>query len=677
MRIALRRKLAVSALALITAAATLTPTVALAQSVDDAPGVDVLVDAVTPAIPKAKSTLRVSGRVANTSSVTLSGAQIRLNLSPNPLLARGEVSEVLSAETARVGVPVASFDTIAVETLEPGQQTSFSVRVKLADLALPPTAGVYAFFVDVSDGDASIGRAGVTLPWFPKKAEYVASKVAFLWPITQDPAVAGNELVLDTELPREFGSDGRLGQLLSVGAGSSVSWLVDAATVATAKDLADGYQIQTRSGIEPGDRAESAEEFVTELEAALADRQSSLPGYAVADADALNRADLTTFVVRSATLPSVLAARDLKPSQTQVLFAPPGGTTDASTMRVLVDAGIRAALFSEAAYPADEVLTYTPTGAMTIDVGDDRISVYLTDTQLATELSQGLATTSERSRAQQAVLADLAMITLERPTEVRRVIAEPPPTWNPPANWSADLLRQIEQAPWIDSIQLSEVLQGPLVARQAAGYGKEQRRNELPPSYMKRIQDQEAALESLSRIVKDPTGFGETFTLALQRAASGLWRGNRAARDDLMDTITAQLAAERDKVAVVSAGSVTLAGDNGRLPLTVANDLDRELIVGLDLRTENQARLKYTAPDPVTVKAGQKTGLEVPIQVAGSQPLEVTVVLTDSKGVFFSDFATLQLQSTASTRIAAVVVGFGAIALVVLVALRLWRRRRG
>ncbi|MCH9816968.1 MAG: hypothetical protein K0U64_11065 [Actinomycetia bacterium] len=658
-------------------AATLVPATGSAQIADDAPTVDVLVDSVTPAVPKAKSSLRISGRVANTSAVTISGAQIRLNLSPTPLLTRGEVPQVLSGESNRVGEPVAGFSVVAVDTLEPGQQSSFTLRVKLADLGLPPTPGVYAFFVNVAAQEAMIGRAGVTLPWFPKKAKYSASKVAFLWPITQDPAVAGNELVLDAELPREFGADGRLGQLLNVGARSSVSWLVDAATFATAKDLADGYQIQTREGPEPGDRAESAEEFITELQATLADQQSSLPGYAVADADALNRADLTAFVVRSATLPTLLADRDLKSSDPEVLFAPPGGATDSTTMQVLVDAGVRAALFSEAAFPTEEILTYTPTGATTIDVGDDRISVYLTDTQLATELSQGLATTPERSRAQQAILADLAMITLERPTVVRRVIAEPPPTWNPPERWSADLLAQIERAPWIDPIQLSEVLQGPLLPRQTADYGREERRQELPRGYMQRIREQEAALESLSRIVNDPTGFGETFTLALQRAASGLWRGQRAARDELMDTITAQLAEERAKVAVVSAGSVTLAGDNGRLPLTVANDLDRDVTVGIDLRTDNQARLKYTAPDPVTVKAGQKTGLEVPIQVAGSQPLEVTVMLTDAKGVFFSDSATLQLQSTASTRIAAIVVGLGAAALVVLVALRLWRRRRG
>jgi hypothetical protein len=79
----------------------------------------------------------------------------------------------------------------------------------------------------------------------------------------------------------------------------------------------------------------------------------------------------------------------------------------------------------------------------------------------------------------------------------------------------------------------------------------------------------------------------------------------------------------------------------------------------------------------VTVKAGQKAGLEVPIQVAGSQPLEVTVVLTDAQGGFFSDSATLQLQSTASTRIAAIVVGIGGVTLVLLVGFRLWRRRRG
>lgn len=275
------------------------------------------------------------------------------------------------------------------------------------------------------------------------------------------------------------------------------------------------------------------------------------------------------------------------------------------------------------------------------------------------------------------MLADTAMITLERPAEPRNVAVAPPLLWDPPESWTKQLLTQLTSAPWIRLIGLDGVLDGGgEVPRQDLGALPGGAPRALPQRYVQRLADLHRDLASLTSIVNEPDGFGETFSLAIQRAGSALWRKKRKSRVELVSTIDAQLQQERNRVRVVSSGTVTLAGDSGIVPLTVANDLDRSVSVGIELQPREGIGLEYQEQDPVTIAADAKAGLEIPVRVIGSQPVIVDVVITDREGLPFSNSASFELRSTAATRIAGVIVGVGGITLAVLVALNLWRRRR-
>ena len=641
-----------------------------------AESIEVRIDSVLPAVPKAKSTLRISGEVVNSGELPIVDPIVQLRFSPRPLTARSEVPAVLAGTTDRTGTPIGGSAKSLGPELQPGQSVSFETAVKISDLGLAPVAAVYAVFVEALAGVQPLGRSGSTLPWFPRGSEYAPSGIAMLWPMTQMPAVAANDLVLDPALPGEFAAGGRLDTLRTAAAGAPVSWLVDTATLQTAGELGNGYRVLTTSGPEEVSESSPAQAFRSELAAELAGKQVALTQFAIDDADALERVGLTPFVVRSASLPSVLGGRQLNGSSRSDAFLAPGGRVGKKALSVLVDAGIRRVIISDRAQRPNPKLNYTPTGAFRTEQGDGSVEFLLTDSQLSEELGGELDTAHGRSTATQAVLADLAMLTLERPNEPRTVVGLPPLTWNPPGDWAAGLLDRIQDAPWIDMVDLDSVAAGPLVERSSLRYGEKAKKAELPGSYMKRLKGLTRQLNSLTRIVDDPVGFGDGFTLALQRAASSLWREDRAGRNRMLETIAHQVDAERQKVQVVSAGSVTLAGDNGILPLTIANDLDRDVTVGVELRTENQIRLLYDPPDPVRVKASQKTGLEVPIRVVGSQPLEVTVALTDKEGQFYDESVSLELQSTAASRIAGILAGAAALVLFILVGIRLLRRRR-
>lgn len=645
-------------------------------SAAEAQSVQVLIDEVGPTPAEKNSMLRIRGRIANTGGSSISAPIVQLRLSPQPLINRGEVITVLDGSTDRTGIPVPRISYQLGSSLEPGEQSEFRIKTPISDLKFSDGAAVYALFAEALSGSTSLGRAGLLVPWFPKGSEYQASKLALAWPLTQKPALAAGQLVIDPALPREFAANGRLSKMLDVGSTAHVAWLVDSATVATAAELADGYRLNTPSGPQPGDQSDAAEQFGEQLTKTLANKKVALPGYAVADVDALNRSDLTSFVVRSATLPRVIGEADLKDSDLEDVFAAPDGFASAETLQVLVDAGIRNAILSDAAMPPNPELNYTPTGATTVEAAEKSLNILLSDARLNAILSRDLTKTESLNYVKQAFVAEMAMITLERPSDPRRILAQPPGLWDPPEDWAKKLLSEITSVPWIDMIQLDEVNSGELVDRSPLTYGRKQRRAELPQSYVQEIVLMKEKLEAFSNIV-DSAGFGENFTLALERAGSSLWREDIPGRNRMVSTISEQLNDEQHKVRVVSTGSVTLVGDKGILPLTVANDLEESVTVGIKLQTDNQVRLRYEQPEPVTVEASKKVGLEVPITVVGSQPLEVTVAITDSKGQVFDDSAKLQVQSTASSRVAAVVAGIGALVFLILVGLRLNRRRSG
>lgn len=638
---------------------------------------DVLIESVAPGIPDEKATLRISGRVANTGDTDLALPNVQLRLSPLPLNSRGEVTEVLNGSTDRTGNPVPGTLTAIGENLEVGQQAQFRLTVPFAELPLDPAgSGVYAVFVELLSGEFSIIQSGTVVPWFGPDADYTASKLAWVWPIAQQPAIAADELVLDPGLPGEFATGGRLGRLLTIGQDRPVSWLVDTSVLEAARSMSDGYQVVGPDGPEPGDQTDSATEFARRLQQLLTETQVAESQFALADADALQRAGLQPFVVRSATLPAVVSGGSTRATTSGVLFMAPGGNSDRSTLQTLTDAGVRRALLGDQAFPPDPPTAFTPSGVTSMTVGGTKLNVLLADRLLGRILNRPLATAAERSRARQEFLADTALITLELPGEPRSVVAVPPMLWDPPESWLTALVGTIDKAPWIQLVGLDSVALAPQVPRIELGYSDVARRRELPLDYTRRLGELDTELDRLSRVVIDPAGYGESFRLALQRAGSALWRDDPAARNALLDTIDRQLQEQKDKVRVVSTGTVTLAGDSGIVPLTIANDLDRPVSVGVQLATDNPITLQYTPPDPIRIDAKEKVGLEVPVRVIGSQTMQVDVLLTDREGELYDDSATIELRSTAATRIATVVVGVGGVALVILTGLNLMRRRR-
>ena len=641
-------------------------------------GPKLFIDSFRPAVPGPKANLTVTGRLANSSANPIALPAVQLRFSPTPLTARPEISQVLDGTSPRTGLPLTSTLTSLGEILQPGQQLSFRLEVPIADLNLTESGAVFAIFVEALSGTAAITSTGTVFPWFPETAEFKKSRLAMLWPVTQYPAIAAERLVVGEVVLADYEVGGRLEQLVTAGSKSDVSWLIDSSTAQSAKKLSSGYVTRGPDGLEPGDATEAAGRMSRQLSAILENEKNvAVPQFAIADADALIDNDLDSNLVRAISLPRVIISGQAPDADPTAVFEAPGSLNRPKAMAAVADSGLRVAVMSDELFPPTPPLPYTPSGLARINAGGTSLEVLLTDSQLDSYLELSLANQSIRTTAMQGFLAETAMITLERPLSPRTVASMPPLLWDPPLAWTESLLKKLKKASWLKLVGLDEVLGSETVPRNATWESARPTKAQLPKDYMRRVEQLQRDLDGLISIITDPEGFGESFQLAIQRASSSLWRGQPRQRDQLVSTIEAQLATARDSVRVLTnSGVITLAGDTGNLPLTVTNELDRSVTVQVDLATESSISVDYAAPEPITIEPKGKASLEIPVRVLGTQPVDVQVVLSDKNGELYSDAATLQLRSTAATQIAGVIVGIGGAALIVLVALNLWRRHR-
>jgi hypothetical protein len=114
---------------------------------------------------------------------------------------------------------------------------------------------------------------------------------------------------------------------------------------------------------------------------------------------------------------------------------------------------------------------------------------------------------------------------------------------------------------------------------------------------------------------------------------------------------------------------VSLPGESGVIPVTVANDLDRPARVGLRLTGTPRVRFEADDVEPVTIAPGQKQTFEVLATVLGTGPVSVEITLLTPEGETFGTPATTEVRSAAYARAAqGVVLGLFGILVLLLAA---------
>lgn len=653
--------------------------------------INVVVDSLAPLIPTRGGQLRITGRVVNSSPRPIERVTVRLRLSGEPLTERSQLPII-----ANLGLTASALDpadtavdgtsSVIDALLRPGEESPFVITIPFVKLALG-TAGTYVIAVEALGGDESglestRGIQRTYLPWFPKGFDIEPVGLTWLWPLADWPARDADGTLLNDSTPLALSPGGRLASLLSTASlnPTVVTWVADPELLQSASDIANGYQVVREGELVVGDRSGDARAWVESLRSAVRGSIVHTLPYADIDASASRRVGLETDVVRSITRSPVIAARVLEQDVQGGLAWAPAGRIDKRTASLLAEAGVTTlVLSSEAMTPvASAPATGTLSGIADYSTAVGIIDAVLLDSGLTSILGARQRTKGEVVLARQRFLAETALIATEEDAQPNRVIAAGPADirWHPAPELMNSLLRATSQAPWLRAATIEELRSAPRVDRRKATYGTGVVAAELESGYMTRVRAAQSRLDRLTAILDDPSRIGPAYAAALLRAQSSAWRAEPSVGAELLGSINASLGARTASVRVLSAGTVIFSGDSGRVPVTIANDGEQAVTIGLALIGQPSVRLESKPLAGIKVDPGKKVSVDLEARVVGGEPLTVAVQLLTPAGARYGTPATISLVSTAYSRAAGWVVAAAFAALAVFVVLGITRRIR-
>jgi hypothetical protein len=187
--------------------------------------------------------------------------------------------------------------------------------------------------------------------------------------------------------------------------------------------------------------------------------------------------------------------------------------------------------------------------------------------------------------------------------------------------------------------------------------------------------DLTSAMQQDARSDVPPASLTAPFGRNLLRSESRAWQGNEAAARAALHDATDQLARLKAKVTVVPpTNPLSWASGDSLLPAVVTNQLPVHVVVRVVLGDTQGVRPQ--AYDSQLIPAMQRRTLYIPVQVLRSGRLSVDVRLTTPQGTPLGNAARFEATSTAYGTITIVITVTAAVALVLLVARRIYRRMR-
>ncbi len=505
----------------------------------------------------------------------------------------------------------------------------------------------------------------------------------------------------------------------------TVTLAVDPVLVQTLKIIADSpYEVATPSGPSPRRPNRDAATFLAKLKA-FADAGGTIFALPYGDVDvvALTRAqEFHSILVALLTGQTVVANAIGRTPDTTIAY-PADGLVDQTTLDLLRRMGITTVITdSRLLPPKDPDRDYTPAAGTTIATSGGVTRALAADTELA-RLATGTTTPTDSSTQAESFhdfIAEIAMITAERPGLARAQTLALPRYWDPPADWAQEVLGSLS-TPFSRPVPLigtpaaggtsagsgtvgsgtvgSGTVGSGMVGSAAAsgergplGYPGWARAAELPVTRMIATEDLRSQVQALKSVLC-PQGSGspglrnctaagiDAMENTLTATESVAWRVGSEGTDGA-DTLSSGVAgavrALREGIRVVASRSVSLTSKHGKVPVTLENNTTFTVNVVLSLASTDHSRLRSATRVTLTVPPLQKEQIEVDVDAegAGTFPVDIQILTPAGRPLSAGPPLRILVKSTVFGVIAVAITGGSLAILVLAVAIRLFRRLR-
>ncbi len=610
---------------------------------------------MSPATIPQSGTLRLRGIVTNTSDGAWQDINVHAFVSTVPITtSAGLVRAAALPYDADVGARLQTSNAfVTIGDLPPGKSTDFSLRIPRSELPIPDQRGVYWVGVHalgtnkLGRDTIADGRARTFAPLYRATSPRtdLTMVVPFRAEVRRDSTGALSE---PRRWERLLGEEGRLERILAEveSAGSTPVTLVvdptvlDAAdTVAgTPHDPVDGGTPSSSPSATPSDEASDrtdtpssdataaesddgddgdpvaarARTWLDRLTKVAATKAVLGTGYADPDVAGLGRRSpgllTTSFELARGTFEAYQI-------DAQAAVVPPGGYLPESVLP-RIDSETRVLLTDRTDHPART--DWRSTAGQQILFGD------------AGAQSGGPGPSSPRTALaiRQRIVSDAALRAMTGSKAPMVVIL--PAGWDPGTDWrQADLFGALDQ-PWLRLVGLpAPSTTAP--RRTDLTYPARQRRAEIGPSMVRATHRAVVQAQVYADALTEPEGAVDGYTRLALQSTSYHARNDRLGavldagqlRRDISDSLRG--------IRVVGSPFVTMSGKAGNFVVTLVNDLDQRVRVGIRARTSSP-QLTIDSPGTVTLPPKRRTTVRLSAASSGIGVREVTLVPITKEG---------------------------------------------
>ncbi|MEV5960653.1 DUF6049 family protein [Kribbella sp. NPDC051952] len=647
-----RRRLRLSAvvsagLVLAAAAATLGSPSADAAPTDD-PVVQVTIDSFGPIAPKVGDAVTIKGTVRNTSQVTFAKPQALACIARSRL----STSTQIAAVGTEQNVPMNDRDSCSRlttadsgafqelgDSFAPNAALPFSLTIPWKEWRIGAETGVYVVGVQFRgqppDQDRiTAGRARTLMPVQGEQPLSRKVNTALVIPLRHRPTLLGGDRFTNESLAESMAPTGDLGKLLALGNQRRVTWLVDPAMLHEAQRMRDGYRVGEGEKTTPGTGRAVVAAWLKEFDASRASgSQVVLLPYGDPDLAGLwdSGEPLKNMVwdARKATEQFILP-----PGFTNGLWLEGGAAASRYLAAASTGYSVRPDdlnLVSSASWPPAERPGLTATSPVydvrTPEGPSSSVRTVVADAAL-TSGGPDSDTTDNPIQVRQRFAAETALLAATG-KGVPSVVAVPPRDWDSTGRATAALAGSLSSLPWIAAGTVAQVAPLGIKAPAIKAPTAPRTNSTMIPGQLDGIQQLNQSITTLKDLLVDPAeNLPEIMPQSLLRAASTSWRGFPDEAQRFTSVEVGSVNVQLSKVHLVNNVSngerkeikVNLAGSKGTFPLTIANDTDWSVRVGVqvsplnrtDLRIETQQtrilapKQKYT---PRIVASAEQNGV--------------------------------------------------------------------
>jgi Family of unknown function (DUF6049) len=655
-----------------------------------------VLDSITPTVTPSTKNITVTGRVINTGTLPLGNvvAYFWFSRDGKPLTTAAQIATEaqkqprLGEETDHQGRLTwpGGYEAPVTDELQPGATARFTLQVpisaleeKFKDTAGAIQPGIYIAGADVRGTPAGwktrvTSSARTFQPWLPAENKLTPVEVAFLLPMVAKPDVVSpsSRTLVDDEDTNLFAPDGRLSELLQLGADHDLTYLVDPALLQKAQVMSNpgGF----RAGKGPRQPASTdAQSWLEQARGLLATRDTMMLPYADPDVAALTHNQLTSGF-GAALAESAVTARAYQTAGTTITW-PGSGYADSATLDTIAGAKGANVLLSESALPDLKADGTNPTASLVTPSTSGGLTALVYDPAL-TAAQPGV--TDNPVFMQQRFLAETALLSIQggSPTAQRRVVATLPRDWNP-SGGEAKLFDTVEKTPWLRTISANAVLSGaPLAYGGKVVYPASQRKAELGKQTITDLRAMAGTNAIYVDILTDGAQRRADLQLSFARGASTQWRRDSERNHKLIASMRKSVQDQINNILLVKPRLVTMSSDSGRFPLTVTNTNDFLTVrVGLEI-DPGRPVLTVEPVEPFLVGPDRKQTVRVTARSSSTDigATQVRARVVTPNGTPITDWQEFQVQVRGYGDIGWVVIGLGVGMLGLATVIRIGRR---